>query len=49
MVIGGLNFKADYKVDIKRVHRGSPWSTSTGFLFFKGFRHDMGWYDLNMV
>ena len=43
MVIGGLNFKVDYKVDIKRVHRGSPWSTSTGFLFLRVLDKSDGW------
>ena len=37
MVRGGLNFKVDYKMDIKRVHRGVTMEYFI-FLAFKGSR-----------
>ena len=40
MVRGGLNFKVDYKMDIKRVHRGVTMEYFNWlFLAFKRFRH----------
>ena len=50
MVRGGLNFKVDYKMDIKRVHRGVPMEYFKWFSWLlrgvdksDGLR--MGWYD----
>ena len=49
MVRGGLNFKVDYKMDIKRVHRG----VTMVFLAFNGLDKSdglrMGWYDSSIV
>ena len=50
MVRGGLNFKVDYKMDIKRVHRGVTMEYFNWFSWLlrgvdksDGLR--MGWYD----
>ena len=49
MVRGGLNFKVDYKMDIKRVHRGVTMEYFNWSRLISGLDKSdgprMGWYD----
>ena len=54
MVRGGHNFKVDYKVDIKRIHRGVSREYFNWFSWLlRGLgmsdEPSMGWFDLIMV
>ena len=54
MVKGGLNFKVDYKMDIKRVHRGVTMEYFNWFSWLlrcldKSDGPRMGWYDSGIV
>ena len=54
MVRGGLNFKVDYKMDIKRVHRGVTMEYFNCFFWLlRGLDMSdeprMGWFDSSMV
>ena len=54
MVRGGLNFKVDYKMDMKRVHRGVTMEYFNWFSWLlrcldKSDGPRMGWYDSSRV